>query len=183
MIQTRSKTARGGTQQIRDDDKMVPILFDRTKWGLYVMTSENSLAMYYANVQQYVIRVPLQIFFCCQSIWRQIGISTIFWEHKEKDLQTELNKVHYFVGFAPYTTTPLCKSWVNDVCLKTVQNVPINDEVYVEIVLFTEALKDQMVKAISCYGDGLYRCRCKRSQYIYTVSHSMPPPQSLSKRT
>ena len=162
-----------------NEHKMCLIIFDRSNYIATILTLENSNAALQAAIGYYVFRIPLRTFFRCASIWFELRLVTTFWEPPlygiPRDyLQTEITKVHYFVEFAS-DLAPICKAWAMSACLNTVQNIPIDDEVYVEIILFTEAMKDRMVQSITSYRHygTTYRCN-ECSENIYEVGAVSP---------
>lgn len=168
-----------------NEHKMCLIILDRSNYSATILTLENSNAALHANIGHYVIRVPLRTFFRCASIWSELRLVTVFWEPPlygiPRDyLQTEITKVHYFVEFAS-DLAPISKAWAMSACLNTVQNIPIDDEVYVEIILFTEAMKDRMVQSITGYRHygTTYRCN-ECSENIYEVGLGAVSPSEFA---
>jgi hypothetical protein len=87
----------------------------------------------------------------CGGLWTVVGLCTVFWEpplygiprdHEEN----ERVKGAYLIAFAS-DLAPICKEWARGCIEQCSQKA--KDEVFVEIILFNEALKAQMMDAIS----------------------------------
>uniref|UniRef100_A0A6C0I489 Uncharacterized protein n=1 Tax=viral metagenome TaxID=1070528 RepID=A0A6C0I489_9ZZZZ len=131
--------------------KMCPIIWDRNECGISILTMENAHPQYNRNPMFYV---PLRKFMQCGGMWSALNLCTVFWEPPlygipRDHVENERVKGAYLIAFAS-DLAPICKEWAR-AALKQC-NYPIvesNDAVFVEIVLFNEARKAQMMDAIS----------------------------------
>ena len=131
--------------------KMCPIMWRRDKCGISILTMENARPQYNRNP---MFCVPLRKFMQCGGLWTVVGLCTVFWEPPLYGIprdyeENERVKGAYLIAFAS-DLAPICKEWARG-CIEQCShpNVEAKDEVFVEIVLFNEALNAQMMDAIS----------------------------------
>jgi hypothetical protein len=145
--------------------KMCPIMWRRDKCGISILTMENAHPQYNRCP---VFYVPLRKFMQCGGLWTVVGLCTVFWEpplygiprdHEEN----ERVKGAYLIEFAS-DLAPICKEWARGCIEQCSQKA--KDEVFVEIILFNEALKTEMMDAISRHKLTVSICE---STNAYTV--------------
>ena len=131
--------------------KMCPIIWRRDKCGISILTMENARPQYNRTP---VFYVPLRKFMHCGGLWTVVGLCTVFWEPPLYGIPRDYNenervKGAYLIAFAS-DLAPICKEWARG-CIEQCSHpiVEAKDEVFVEIVLFNEALKVRMMDAIS----------------------------------
>jgi hypothetical protein len=87
-------------------------------------------------------------------MWSALNLCTVFWEPPLYGIprdykENERVKGAYLIAFAS-DLAPICKEWARG-CIEQCSHpiVEAKDEVFVEIILFNEALKARMMDAIS----------------------------------
>ena len=128
--------------------KMCPIMWRRDKCSISILTMENAHPQYNQNPMFYV---PLRKFMQCSGLWTVVGLCTVFWEPPLYGIprdykENERVKGAYLIAFAS-DLAPICKEWARGCIEQCSQKA--SDEVFVEIILFNEALKARMMDAIS----------------------------------
>jgi len=150
--------------RVSSKTKMCPIIWNRDKYSITILTLDNSNAR---NYPKPVFRIPLKKFLQCGGIWSVVNLYTIFWEPpiygiKRNYQDNERVKGSYLVEFAS-DLAPLCKAWAKDCIEKTITFQQLEDEVFVEIILFDETLVTKMTNAIQQHeltfseNDSIYR--------------------------
>ncbi len=129
--------------------KMCPIIWCRDKYVINILTLDNSTGSRYLKP---VFRVPLKKFLQSGGIWQVVSLCTIFWEPpaygiRRTDVDNERVKGAYLIEFAS-DLAPLCKGWARDCIEKTILSQQLEDDVFVEIILFNETLAAKMIDAI-----------------------------------
>lgn len=135
-----------------NEHKMCPIIWDRGKYSIIILTMDNAHARHYTDKSVYY--VPLRTFMQCSELWDALNLSTIFWEPPlygiPRDyLENERIKGSYLIAFAS-DLAPICKEWAKG-CIEHCRNChqTADDEAFVEIILFNESRKSKIVYAIS----------------------------------
>lgn len=128
--------------------KMCPIMWRRDKCGINILTMDNAHPQYNRCP---VFYVPLRKFMQCGGLWTVVGLCTVFWEPPLYGIprdyeENERVKGAYLIEFAS-DLAPICKEWARGCIEQCSQKA--SDEVFVEIILFNEALKTEMMDAIS----------------------------------
>jgi len=109
----------------------------------------------------------------CGAFWSALNLCTVFWEpplygipHDREE--NESAKGAYLIEFAS-DMAPICKEWARGCIEQCIHHtmVETSDEVFVEIVLFNEARKDQMMDAISRHN--LHVSICEATN-VHTVN-------------
>lgn len=164
-------------QSVRSENKMCPILFVRDKYMMSILIPENR-----SHYSKPTFNIPLRTFLRYGSIWAELNLCTIFWEQPiygiyRNSLEREYTKIAYLIAFAS-DMAPICKVWAKN-CLentveKTFEKMYLDDEAYVEIVLFDETLKDKMIDAITKMNgtittEAIATEAITENGYIYTV--------------
>ncbi len=142
---------------------MCPIIWDRNEYGVCILTMENAHIQYNRNP---IFYVPLRIFMQCGAFWSALSLCTVFWEPPiygipRDHMENERIKGAYLIAFAS-DLAPMCKEWATG-CISQ----ETSDEVFVEIVLFNEARKAQMMDAISRHELNVSICE---STNVHTVN-------------
>jgi hypothetical protein len=145
--------------------KMCPIIWRQDKYGINILTLDNSNGSRY---QKPVFLVPLKKFLQSGAIWQVVNLCTIFWEPpaygiQRAHLDNERVKGAYLIEFAS-DLAPLCKAWARGCIEKTIVSQQLEDEVFVEIILFNEALVAKMIDAIH-----RHELTFSENENIYTV--------------
>ena len=145
--------------------KMCPIMWSRDTCGISILTMENAHPQYNRCP---VFYVPLRKFMQCGGLWTVVGLCTVFWEPPLYGIprdyeETERVKGAYLIEFAS-DLAPICKEWARGCIEQCSQKA--SDEVFVEIILFNEALKTEMMDAISRHKLTVSICE---STNAYTV--------------
>ena len=147
------------------NDKMCPIIWDRNEYGMCILTMENAHVQYNRNPMFYV---PLRTFMQCGAFWSALNLCTVFWEPPlygipRAHVENERIKGAYLIAFAS-DLAPVCKEWARS-CIEQC-NQKASDEVFVEIVLFNEALKAQMMDAISRHNLQVSICEATNTHTV-----------------
>jgi hypothetical protein len=145
--------------------KMCPIMWNRNECGISILTMENAHPQYIRNPMFYV---PLRKFMQCGGLWTVVGLCTVFWEPPlygipRDHVENERIKGAYLIAFAS-DLAPICKEWARS-CIEQC-NQKVSDEVFVEIVLFNEALKAQMMDAISRHNLQVSICEATNAHTV-----------------
>jgi len=146
--------------------KMCPIVWDRNEYGVCILTMENA---HHADYLKPTFYVPLRTFMQCGGMWSALNLCTVFWEPPlygipRDHVKNERIKGAYLIEFAS-DLAPVCKEWARS-CIEQC-NQKASDEVFVEIVMFNEARKDQMMYAISRHELNVSICE---STNVHTVN-------------
>ena len=133
--------------------KMCPIIWIRREYTISILTMDNAHHASYLGMP--IFYVPLRTFMQCGAFWSALNLCTVFWEpplygipHDREE--NESAKGAYLIEFAS-DMAPICKEWARG-CIEQCTHhtmVETSDEVFVEIVLFNEARKAQIMHAIS----------------------------------
>ena len=146
--------------------KMCPIIHNRNEYSLSILTMENAHGY---GIGMPIFYVPLRKFMQCGGLWSPIRLCTIFWEPplygiQRDPLDNERIKGAYLIAFAS-DLAPICKAWASE-CIAQCRHHAMVEEVFVRIVLFNEALKDQIMNAISRHNLKVSICEATNT---YTV--------------
>ena len=134
--------------KILEKNKNCPLYWNQKSHGISILIPENSI-----KYNDYtVFRFSLKMFLNFGSIWNILGLDTIYWEKPiygiyTNELELEYTKIVYLLGLAKDVSL-VSKEWARNCLQKTVENVSIDDEVYVEIVLFDQSLKEKFIETI-----------------------------------
>lgn len=137
------------TNNRTSENKMCPIIWKKDNYGLTIATLDKCTEIY--NFKP-IIRMPLGEFMKSGAIWSILRLTTIFWEKPlygiERDIErNEQIKASYLISFAS-DLAPLCKAWAKK-CIDTIiENQPLEEEVFAEIILFDETLRDKIIDNI-----------------------------------
>jgi hypothetical protein len=137
---------------ISGENKMCTILWTQNKYGITILTKQNFRTHHI--YPEFLI--PLHTFLNLGSVWQLLNLCTVFWEPGlygiPKDYQrNEQIKGSYLAEFAS-DLAPISKSWVKDCIQKIINKQPLNDHVFVNIILFDQTLLEQMINAIERHG-------------------------------
>ena len=134
------------------DDKMCPIIWNMCNYSLTIAIKDRCSINYNSKS---IVRMPLRKFMKCGAIWSVLKLSTIFWE-KPLFLSANINpdithneqiKASYLISFAS-DLAPICKAWAKKCIDKIIDNQPMEEEVFAEIILIDESLKDTIIDNI-----------------------------------
>jgi hypothetical protein len=160
-------------QSIRSENKRCPVLFVRDKYVLSILIPENR-----SHYSKPTFNIPLRTFLRYGTIWAELNLCTIFWEQPiygiyRNSLEREYTKIAYLIAFAS-DMAPICKAWAKNCLENTVEKMYLDDEAYVEIVLFDETLKDKMIDAITRMNgtittEAIATEAITENGYVYTV--------------
>jgi len=148
----KTKELKRDDDVCRPENKRCILIWNRKEYGLTILTMENS-----KNVEWYekpVFYIPLRVFMRCGAFWSALHLSTIFWEPKPYHIErpfkeTEKIKGAYLIEFAP-DLAPICKGWAKQ-CIDKLHDWPRDpnaDEAFVEIVVFQDSLKKEIMDAV-----------------------------------
>jgi len=151
-------------KSILDENKMCTILWKQQSYGITILTKHN----FHTHHIYPEFLIPLHIFLKLGSVWSTLNLSTVFWEPGlyglTKDYQqNEEIKGSYLVEFAS-DLAPMSKSWVKDCISKINKNQRLDDDVFVNIILFDVILVEKMIHAIKNHG-----LRYDENNKVYTV--------------
>lgn len=148
---------KSNKNEINSENKRCLLIWDRNEYGLTILTMENT-----KNVNYYekpIFYIPLRTFMRCGSFWSALNLCTIFWEQRPYHIErtfkeTERMKGAYLIEFAS-DMTPVCKKWAEQ-CIDKLHEWPRGtcedeDEVFVEIIVFKDYLKHEIIKAAKSY--------------------------------
>lgn len=135
--------------RILDIDKKCPIYWNCDTYGLIIQIPENSITYNRSPI----FRFSLKMFMNSANIWKVLGLDTIYWEKPlysiyTNQLELEYTKIIYLMSFAK-NKSYIAQAWAKECLEKTVENVDIKDEVYVDIILFDPQLKEKFIESIS----------------------------------
>ena len=155
MPRTKKKTLCPDKDEEVYDNKRCILLWKRNEYGLTILTMKNAKGS--ELYEKPIFYIPLRTFMRCGAFWSELNLCTIFWEqrpyHIEKTFQeTEKIKGSYLVAFAS-DLAPISKGWAEH-CVNSLYEWPRNpdtDEVFVEIIVFRDSLKDKIIDAIHRY--------------------------------
>jgi hypothetical protein len=147
------------------DNKMCPIIWNRQKYGLTILTLHNSSTNYNSKP---IFRLPLKKFMNSGAFWSALNLSTIFWERSlygiNRDYkENEKIKGAYLIAFAS-DLAPICKAWATRCIHKIIECESLEDEVFVEIIVLNETLTNKLVTAIVNH-----QMEYSVNQNIYTI--------------
>jgi hypothetical protein len=133
------------------DNKRCVILWKRDEYGLTILTMKNAKGSELYGKP--IFYIPLRTFMRCGAFWSTLHLCTVFWEqrpyHIERTFQeTERIKGAYLIEFAP-DIAPICKGWAKQ-CIDGLHDWPRHletEEVFVEIIVFQDSLKDKLMDA------------------------------------
>jgi hypothetical protein len=151
--------------EFKKENKYCPIILSKGKFSLSLLSLEYGLSK---EIRNTVFLVPCREFIACGSIWRELNLCTIFWEHqawgmKKDSFENEKTKIAYLIAFAS-NIAPICKKWADDCLNKTIKYQELNDTVYFKIELYDENLKDKIITAVRNFNFNL-----SINDNIYTV--------------
>lgn len=134
------------------DNKRCPLIWSRGEYGLTILTMKNAKGS--ELYEKPIFYIPLRIFMRCGAFWSALHLFTIFWEPKpynmERNFQeTERTKGAYLIAFAS-DIAPICKGWAQQ-CIDKLHDWPRDpeaEEVFVEIIVFQDSLKDKIMDAV-----------------------------------
>ena len=139
------------SHHVDEENKRCIIIWNSNEYGLTILTMNNS-----KNVEWYkkpVFYIPLRVFMRCGAFWSALHLSTIFWEPKPYHIErpfkeTEMIKGACLIAFAP-DIAPTCKEWAQQ-CIDALHDLPRDpetDNVFVEIIVFQDSLKKEIMDA------------------------------------
>lgn len=141
-------------KMLPDDNKRCVLLWKPEKYGLTILTMNHASKS--EGYKKPIFYIPLKTFMRCGAFWSALNLCTIFWERcpyqieRERSFQQiEETKGAYLIAFAP-DMAPICKKWA-DGCIKKLHQwprYPETNEVFVEIIIFEESLKNKIMDAI-----------------------------------
>jgi hypothetical protein len=134
------------------DNKRCILFWKRDEYGLTILTMKNAKGS--ELYKKPIFYIPLNVFMRCGAFWSALHLSTIFWEPKPYNIErqfkeTEKIKGAYLVAFAS-DIAPICKAWAQQ-CVDNLHCRPRDsepEEVFVEIIVFQDSLKDKIVDAV-----------------------------------
>ena len=134
------------------DNKRCILIWSRGEYGLTILTMKNSKGS--ELYEKPIFYIPLRTFMRCGAFWSALHLCTIFWEPKPYNIErsfqeTERTKGAYLIEFAP-DIAPICKGWAKQ-CIEKLHNWPRDpesEEAFVEIIVFQDSLKDEIMDAI-----------------------------------
>ena len=137
----------------RAENKRCVIIWNRNEYGLTILTMEHENIKNVEFYEKPVFYIPLKVFMRCGAFWSALHLSTIFWEPKLYNIEqpfkeTERIKGAYLVAFAP-DIAPICKGWAQQ-CIEKLHVYPRDsetDNVFVEIIVFQDSLKKEIMDA------------------------------------
>ena len=135
------------------DNKRCILLWKRDEYGLTILTMKNAKRS--ELYEKPIFYIPLRTFMRCGAFWSALHLCTIFWEPKPYNMErsfqeTEKIKGAYLIAFAP-DIAPICKGWAAKQCIDALHDWPRDqkaEEAFVEIIVFQDSLKDQIMDAI-----------------------------------
>jgi len=150
-----SMSKKSKKNEINSEYKRCLLVWDRNEYGLTILTMENAKNTSY--YEKTVFYIPLRTFMRCGSFWSALNLCTIFWEQRPYHIErtfkeTERIKGAYLIAFA-CDVAPICKKWAEQ-CIDKLYEWPRcedEDEVFVEIIVFNDSLKDGIIKAAKSY--------------------------------
>ena len=150
-----------------NENKMCPIIWNRQKYGLTILTLPNSSANYNSKP---IFRLPLKKFMNSGAFWSALNLSTIFWEQPLYGMnrnykENEKIKGAYLIAFAS-DLAPICKAWAKRCINKIIEGEPLEDEVFVEIIVLDETLTNKLITAIV-----KHQMEYSVIQNIYTINN------------
>jgi hypothetical protein len=136
---------------ISNENKMCTILWIREKYGISILTKHNFRTH---NIYPEFL-IPLHIFLNLGSVWSLLNLCTVFWEQGlygiPKDYhRNEEIKGAYLVEFAS-DLAPISKSWVKECIHKIIYNQPLDDDVFVNIILFDQSLLERIINDLQSH--------------------------------
>jgi hypothetical protein len=134
------------------DNKRCILLWKRDEYGLTILTMKNAKGSELYNKP--IFYIPLRTFMRCGAFWSALHLSTAYWQqrpyHTERNFkETEKIKGAYLIAYAP-DILPVCKRWAEQ-CVNALHDWPRDpeaEEVFVEIIVFQDSLKDDIMDAI-----------------------------------
>jgi len=151
--------------------KMCPIMWRRDKCNISILTMENAHPQYAQCNRNSMFYVPLRKFMQCGGLWTVVGLCTVFWEPPlygipRDHMENERVKGAYLIAFAS-DLAPICKEWARG-CIEQCSHpiVEEKDKVFVEIILFDEALKARMMDAISRHNLTVSICESTNAHMV-----------------
>ena len=150
---------KNNKNEINSEYKRCLLIWDRNEYGLTILTMENAKNTSY--YEKPVFYIPLRTFMRCGSFWSALKLCTVFWEQRPYHIErtfkeTERIKGAYLIAFAS-DMAPICKKWAEQ-CIDKLYEWSRNtcededeDEVFVEIIVFNDSLKDEIIKAAKSY--------------------------------
>jgi hypothetical protein len=134
------------------DNKRCILLWKQSEYGLTILTMKNAKGSELYGKP--IFYIPLRTFMSCGAFWSALHLCTIFWEPKPYNIErsfqeTERIKGAYLIEFAT-DMAPICKGWARQ-CIERLHKWPRNpetEEVFVEIIVFEDSLKDKLMDAI-----------------------------------
>ena len=134
------------------DNKRCILLWKRDEYGLTILTMKNAKGC--ELYEKPIFYIPLKTFMRCGAFWSALNLSTKYWEqrpyHTERTFkETEKIKGAYLIAYAP-DILPICKRWAEQ-CIDALHDRPRDleaEEVFVEIIVFRDSLKDEIMDAI-----------------------------------
>ena len=149
---------------ISNDNKMCTILWRQNKYGITILIKEN----FHTHHIYPEFVIPLRTFLNSGGIWSVVNLCTVFWESglygiRKDYYQNEQIKGAYLIEFAS-DLAPISKSWVKDCIHKIIHNQQLDDDVFVNIILFDQSLLERIINAIQSHGLTFHE-----NNKIYTV--------------
>jgi hypothetical protein len=138
-----------------NENKRCVLNWKHKEYILTVLTMENAKKS--ESYKKPIFYIPLNVFMRCGAFWSALNLSTIFWEqrpyHMERTFQeTEKIKGAYLIAFVDDSAS-ICKEWAEK-CINKLHDYPRDpkeDKVFIEIIVFQDSLKDELVNTIKMY--------------------------------
>ena len=135
------------------ENKRCPIYCKNGSHGLLILLPENSNK----SSDYPICRIRIKTFLNSCAIWTLLGLDTIYWDKPiygiyNNLLELEYTKIEYLMGFVS-DVPAISMKWARDLLQITVENVNIEDEVYFEIIIFDNTLKEKLINII--LGDNM----------------------------
>jgi hypothetical protein len=155
VVKVSSSVEKNNKDIVHPENKICTLIWKRNEYGLTILTMENAKGS--DKYEKPLFYIPLRTFMRCGAIWSALNLCTIFWEQRpyriERTFQeTERIKGAYLLEFIP-DVAPISKGWAKE-CIDKLHDWPrkLNtDEVFVEIIVFQESLKNKIMDAIQIH--------------------------------
>ena len=147
----KTKTPFPNKEKEPYDNKRCILIWKHDEYGLTIVTMKNAKGS--ELYEKPIFYIPLRTFMRCGAFWSALHLCTIFWEPKPYNIErqfeeTERIKGAYLIAFAP-DIAPICKGWAQQ-CVEKLHDMPRNpdaDNVFVEIIVFQDSLKKEIMDA------------------------------------
>ena len=137
---------------INSEYKSCILIWNPREYGLTITIMENTKRL--ERYEKPVFYIPLRTFMRCGAFWSALNLCTKYWEQRPYHIErtfkeTEKNKGAYLIAYASHLT-PISKGWAEQ-CIDALHDWPHDsetDEVFVEIIVFQDSLKDKIMDAV-----------------------------------